>query len=153
MSNILEYRKVNPRMAYAVLTSTYRHLWYLTPQLVVLALTDTGLEDRTREEMARALHSQERKLIKTGKPTFPLLSYGATLVRGDMAGLVAPESWLVFDLLELSSSQDWLLASTSTWHLSKDYIKLQVQHLPRQYSLTGTGTGTCTCTCTGDSVI
>ena len=27
MSSILEYRKVNPRMAYAVLSSTYRHLY------------------------------------------------------------------------------------------------------------------------------
>ena len=53
------------------------------------------------------------------------------MVRGNMAGLVAPESWLVFDLLKLSSAQDWLLASTSTWHLSKDCIKLQVQHWPR----------------------
>ena len=33
------------------------------------------------------------------------------MVRGDMAG---PESWLVFDLLELSSAQDWLLAPPPT---------------------------------------
>ena len=122
---------MNPRVSYGVLSSTYRHLWYLTPQPVVLALTDTRLEDRTREKMARTLHSRERKQIQTGKPIFPVLPYGATMVRGDMAGLVGPKSWLVFDLLELTGAQDWLLASATTWHLSKDYTKLQVQHWSR----------------------
>ena len=126
MSNILEYRKVNPRLAYAVLSSNYRHLWYLMPRLITLALTDTGLEDTVREGMARALHCQERGQIKTGKPVFPVLSHGATMARRDMAGVVGPESWLVFDLLKLSGDQDWLLASASTWHLSRDYSKLEV---------------------------
>ena len=108
-----------------------------------MALTDTGLEDRTREKMAKTLHSQERKQIETGKPSFPVLAHGASMMRGDMAELVGPKSWLVFDLLELSGAQDWLLASANTWHLSKDYTKLQVN--------TGPG-GTvvyCTCLCTG----
>ena len=126
MSNILEYRKVNPQLAFAVLSSTYRHLWYLTPQLITLALTDAGLEDTVREGMAKALHSQERVQIKTGKPVFPVLNHGATMVRGDMAGLVGPESWLVFDLLQLAGDQDWLLASASTWHLSRNYKQLQI---------------------------
>ena len=128
MRNILEYRKMNARLSYAVLSSTYRHLWYLTPQLVTLALTDTGLEDSSREEVARALHTQERGKVETGKPTFPILSHGATMMRGNMWLLVGPESWLVFDLLDLSGAQDWLLAPVSTWHLSKDYSKLQVQY-------------------------
>ena len=55
---------MNARLSYAVLSSTYRHLWYLTPQLVTLALTDTGLEDSSREEMARALHTQERGKVE-----------------------------------------------------------------------------------------
>ena len=75
--------------------------------------------------MARALHSQERVQISIGKPTFPLLPFGATMVRGDMSVLVGPESWLVFNLLHLGGAQDWMLASTSSWHLSKDYTRLQ----------------------------
>ena len=41
MSSILQYRQVYPKLAYEVLTCTYRHLWYLTPHLVIMALTDT----------------------------------------------------------------------------------------------------------------
>jgi hypothetical protein len=88
MSGILEYRKVNPSLSYAVLRSTYRHLWYLTPQLITLALADTGLEDRTRQEMARELYSMDRNTTKTGKPNFPILSYGATISRENMSSLV-----------------------------------------------------------------
>ena len=32
----------------------------------------------------------------------------------------------MFNLLELSGDQDWLLASANTWHLSMAYNKLQV---------------------------
>ena len=74
--------------------------------------------------MASALHRQERKLIKTGMPTFPVLTYGAKYARENMSMLIGPESWLVFDLLNLSGSQDWLLTPTSEWHLSPDYMKL-----------------------------
>ena len=48
MSGILEYRKVKPVLAWDVLHSAYGHLWYLTPQLVILALCDKGLEKETR---------------------------------------------------------------------------------------------------------
>ena len=61
-----------------------------------------------------------------------------------MAVLVGPESLLVFDLLELSGTQDWLLTSATIWHFSKDYTKLQVQHWYRWYSGTCTGRDTVT---------
>ena len=124
MTGILKYRAINPSLYFAVVSSTYRHLWYLTPQLIPLALTDLELEDTSRVEMASALHRQERKVIKTGKPTFPVLTYGAKYARENMSMLIGPESWLVFDLLNLSGSQDWLLTPTSEWHLSPDYMKL-----------------------------
>ena len=34
-------------------------------------------------------------------------------------------SWIVFDLQNLSDSQDWLLTPTSEWNLSPDYMKLE----------------------------
>lgn len=50
MSSMFEYRKVSPQLSCDVLGITYRHLWYLTPQLITLALKDTGLEDNSREK-------------------------------------------------------------------------------------------------------
>jgi hypothetical protein len=126
ISSITQYRLINPKLAYEVLSCTYRHLWYLTPQLVTLALTDTGLEDSSREKMARVLHSQDRVKVKTGKPVFPVLPYGATKSREDMSSMVGEGSWLIFDLLKLTGPQDWLLTPVSTWPSSSDYVQLLV---------------------------
>ena len=98
---------------------------YWGKQLITLALIDKGLEDSNMQEMTKVLHRQERKVIKTGKPSFPVLMYGATVTRQNMSVLIQPESWLVFDLLKLSGSQDWLLTPISDWSLSPDYIKLE----------------------------
>ena len=124
MTGILEYRKYNSSLAYEVLSSTYRHLWYLTPQLITLALTDIHLEDSTRDEMAKELYNKERKKIETGKPSFPVLPYGAKVMRENMSTLVGVESWLLFDLLGIPGPQDWLLTPVSTWHISPCYAKL-----------------------------
>ena len=124
MSSILEYRKVNSRLSFEVLRSAYRHLCYLTPQLITLSLTDTGLEDKNRQDIASELHSKDRLDISTGKPMFPMITYGPTVTRENMSSLVGPESWLVFNLLNITGSQDWLLSPITTWPLSPEYKKL-----------------------------
>ena len=43
-----------------------------------------------------------------------------------MSTLIGPGSWLVFDLLKLTGPQDWLLSPTSVWHLSPEYMKLDI---------------------------
>ena len=131
MSGILEYRVVNPGLAYKVLKSCYRHTWYLTPQLVTLALADRELDNKTKEEMAKTLHGLERNEVKLGKPIFPQLPYGATEARKEMSKLIGPESWLVLDLLQLIGPQDWLLAPASTWHNMPEFCMLEqfAQHL------------------------
>ena len=60
---------------------------------------------------------------KNGKPTFHLLENGPKAARHDMSTFVALSSWLVFDILELTGPQDWLLDSVSTWHLAPDIQK------------------------------
>ena len=62
--------QLRPRIAFAVLQSAFRHLWYLVPQLVILALADRDLEDGTKEEMGKKLHSSERKVIMSGSQCF-----------------------------------------------------------------------------------
>ena len=58
MVNIHRYRLVTrPKIAMSLLQSCSRHLWYLVPQTVVLALADPGLCARQKEEMARKLQS------------------------------------------------------------------------------------------------
>ena len=106
MKNMLNYRLTRPTVSFTVLQSCYRHLWYLCPQTIVLALADKGLDNSQKEEMAKKLYSLERMVIKTGKPRFPVLDWSGEERRiPDMASLVTTESWLVFDLLGLTGTQ------------------------------------------------
>ena len=76
--------------------------------------------------MAKMLHSLKREKIRTGKPNFPLLEYGPKAARQDMSTLVDSSSWLVFDILELTGHQDWLLEPAFTWHLAPEFKQLEV---------------------------
>lgn len=131
MGGVLEYRKENSGLAWHVLQSCNRHLWYLTPQLIMLALADPELEEDMKEKMAKKLFSMDRRPIKTGKPTFPVLPFGATKAREAMQELVGPESWLIPDLVGLTGPQDWLLEPASTWHSNPQFCQLEkfAQHL------------------------
>ena len=57
MSHLMKYRLRRPVLSWNLLQSARNHMWYLTPQLVILALVDSALEDVERESVARALHA------------------------------------------------------------------------------------------------
>ena len=125
-SKILKYRMVEPKAAFEMIDKIRRHLWYTTAQAIPLALADTELQDEEREELAKAIHRQPRELIKTGRPQFPELDWqGEGNKRPRLATLVNPNSWLMFQLLNLQDSQDWLLTPCSMWQLFGDNRKLE----------------------------
>jgi hypothetical protein len=92
-----------------VLQSAYRHLWYVCPQTVVLALVDMGMDDHEREAMARTLHATERIKIEKGKPVFPLVDWrtgeDGEVIIPSMSTFVTSETWLAFELLGLTGPQ------------------------------------------------
>ena len=71
MHNMLKYHQTHHIRAFTVLQSCYRYLWYLIPQTVVFTLADPGLCTKVKENMAKKLHSLERREIPSGDPVFP----------------------------------------------------------------------------------
>ena len=123
---ILRYREVEPRIAFEVLKSCRRHHWYLTGQMVTLALTDPGLSKEEKEELARRIHGTERIAIDMGKPSFPVLDWTCDPnIRPSLASMVTPDSWLIFNILQLLGPQDWLQTPSAMWHLFEEYRKLE----------------------------
>ena len=127
MVKILKYRQmVKPSITFSIMQSCYRHLWYLVPQTVVFALADPGLADSQKERMAKKLHSQERKMIERGKPNFPDIDFsGEEIHLPDMSAFVSSDSWLVFDMLGLTGSQDWLTIPPNLWNNFQEFKKLK----------------------------
>ena len=125
MANMIKYRLTRPRISFAVLQSCYRHMWYITPQLIPLALADENLEDSIKEQVAMTLFNTERKEIMSGKPPFPVLPFGAEYTRQDMSSLISSDSWLIFQLLDLQGPQDWLQMPANLWNLFENFQVLQ----------------------------
>ena len=67
--DLVRYEHFELMLARAARTSIRRHLWYLTPELVVLCLFDNHLPEEEKQIMAAALHQVNRPaLFATGKP-------------------------------------------------------------------------------------
>ena len=125
MSDMVKYWMVQPKLAFQCLQSCYRHLWYLTPQLVIFALCDKDTDIGEKEEMAKKLFSIPRpEKINLGKPTFPQVLFGADGTTPKLSTFVTEKSWLLFDLLELKDSQEWLQTPPTMWEMFSDYRKL-----------------------------
>ena len=97
------------------------HLWYETGQMIPLSLCDSGLSDDEREKLGKAILSQPREAIKLGKPKFPDMVWPG--VRPSVAHFVTPDSWLLFDLLELTG--EWLSVPCKFWPNFGEYSKLE----------------------------
>ena len=121
MAKMMRYCLEKPLLAWTVLQSAKRHLWYLTPQLVTLALGDKNLSNEERERMAKILHASPRNHIDMGKPVFPILDWSGGVERPDLSMFIDSKSWLIFDLLELTGPQNWLFLSCNQWEILSKY--------------------------------
>ena len=91
---------------------------------MVFALADPGLPDNQKENMAKKLHSLEKSTVPLGKPQFPFIDFsGEEIKLSDLSELVSSDSWLVFDKLGLTGSQDWLSIPPNLWKNFKEFRK------------------------------
>ena len=89
-----------------MLQSCYRQFWYLTGELVIMALVDSEVDREEKESLARVLHGTPRRTEKTGsgKPVFPVISclLTPTPTPPALSTMVTPDSWNLFDRLGLT---------------------------------------------------
>lgn len=121
LSAMYLYRQeVNEEPGQAAINSCQRHLWYLTQELVVLALFDEKHSSLFRSVMALKLFNTNRpKTFSHGKPIFPVITENVPF----LLDLIGERSWLLFDLLQLKGSQDWMQLQPKYWNLMEDYRK------------------------------
>ena len=124
----------NPTVADACLKSFERHLWYLTPQLVVLSLANDDIPTEQLREMAQELNSTPRpEVFRIGKPEFPRgICFKDTAWPEDgntlrLSNLIKPESWLIFHLLQMSECDvvAFLQQEVHRWGSLPGYQKLK----------------------------
>ena len=89
-----------------VLEAFYRQLWYLTGEMIPLALLCSSLPTSEREDLARALHGITRGMPRVGKPLFPTITVllKPYPTRPLMDTFVTNDCWAIFDRLGLCGS-------------------------------------------------
>ena len=123
INDMQKYSSLQPAVSNACLDSCKRHLWYLTPQLIVFALCDEGLQTGTREQLAKALFdSPKPAAFDSGKPEFPKVKMNKEISIREQ--LITESSWLLFSILGLDHPE-WLQLSVSEWDQNPDYCKLR----------------------------
>lgn len=118
--SMLAYAVVNPEISQSAIHAFKRHLWYLTTEMIPLALwSDKVPADERRALADRLLAVKSDNALITpqhrfgtgfGKPRFPTdtITMSTTL-----ADLVGPDSWFIFYNLQLDS--EFLMHDVAHW--------------------------------------
>lgn len=117
------YKEECVDIANSALKSCSRHCWYLTEELVIIAIFNEDLSCFTRSLLARKLFNTPKpKSFIIGKPKFPVFVSELPL----LSSLIGPRSWLLFSLMGLTNCQtDWLQLPPEYWGVLENYRSLK----------------------------
>ena len=112
---------IDPELAEAVLTSQYRHMWYLTEELVIFSLADSGTSDDTKARVVASMLAAGRPQdFPPGKPVMkPELLRGRDPDAPQLHEFVGTRSWLIFHLFNLNV--DWMQLPPAQWEMNADF--------------------------------
>ena len=107
----LEFQRSYGSVGLAVMRSMERQAWFLTEQLVILALADEDVPKEERDLMVENLMKVDvPEEFLLGKPTLPEMSQETKL-----ADLIGDQSWSLLSLLEIGKEEvkTWMEADVS----------------------------------------
>ena len=118
------YRTVDAVVADAALASCYRHLMYVVPEMVVLALFDDDVPNQEQAAMSNALRACPRPNVlppgKPGQPSFTPQIRKLTDAKPCLSEFITEKSWLLFHLIDADTQ--WLSEPVETWHQIPAYL-------------------------------
>lgn len=129
----LQYKAVNPTVAKSAVVALSRHLWYLTAEMVPLALFSEATPSVERHNLAERLLAvrseaediqnipRDRFGTGFGKPHFPSDITEST----SLADFVSCDSWFIFSLLDLNS--DFLNTDVNGWIALPSYLSSKLK--------------------------
>ena len=105
-------------MVNQVQASLKRHMWYLSEELVPLALCDQGVSNETKDDIVSAMLNTGRPHdIPPQKPLMHTRLLEKTQVNLDL--FVGERSWLMFQLLGINTC--WMHEQSREWPQNAEY--------------------------------
>jgi len=122
------YKSVHPEISKSAIRSFNLHLWYLTEEMVPLALWSNKVPAEARRALANGLLAikpddnlstpQNRFGTGFGKPRFPeTITLSTTLA--DLVGKLGTDSWFTFHILQLDPQ--FMVEDVADWSNSASY--------------------------------
>ena len=129
LKDLDSYREIDAEVACVALKAFKNHLWYLTAELVPLALfgndIDTGMKQAMVDKILqfpKSFFPAHRFGAAFGKPRFPTLPDSIQGI--DLTYFVGEDSWFFFATLNLLDD-NLLLTPVSEWEKMQSYQRIQ----------------------------
>lgn len=91
---VMTFRNYYPALGDVLLVSMQRHTWYLTQELVILAIADADLDNSVKQEMlVKLLQNQVPETFALEKPDLPTI-----LPSTSLPDLIGPKSWFLLQV-------------------------------------------------------
>lgn len=125
INNLINYRKIDKPCADAAIKAFAAHLWYLTEELVPLALFSSQVDSNIKVKMVHKLTNSERKLCTKrhgtgfGKPAFPIIPQ-ETSDDLDLSQFIGVDSWSFFEIMRLD--KEFLHKPISDWESDPGFV-------------------------------
>ena len=116
---LIQYEMIDMNTAQSATQAPNRHLWYLTAEMVPLALFRHDVPETERRALADALLDVKQPTLQTplnqfsagwGKPKFPSVTIS---LRTRLCELVGVDSWFTIHLLQLNVYHSFIFQSVN----------------------------------------
>ena len=114
-----KFSSIDPDISKVAMAVMRKHSWYLTEELVPMALVSEKVDDETKRLLASSICSAEREQTRLGKPQLPELpSDVAQVEKLTLVQFVGPRSDSIFNGLGISTA---LLEKSPPWDDDAEY--------------------------------
>lgn len=122
--NAKRYSCVDLAISDEVVKSVHRQMFYLTEEMVMLALCDKDTDNSEKKDLVQALLRQDRpQQFAPQKPKFKVeLLLNKNHDEPKLTDFVGPRSWLIFDIFDVDVL--WMQYPPSDWDQQPEYQRL-----------------------------
>ena len=128
LNDLTNYQEIDKLSANTAIKAFSNHLWYLTEELVPVALFSDSVKDVTKKKIVNKLKSFEKKLCSKrfgsgfGKPIFPDIPKD-NVDSIDLSRFIGEDSWSIFMLMKLDCG--FLDTPVEEWSSDDRYLQIR----------------------------
>lgn len=122
IENLLKYESIDKKISEKGINKMINHLWYLSPELVALALFDPTVQNTVKSQMATKILTNQaeenEKCSRNMRPKLKKEQLPKSLEKG-LPALITSETYLLFKRLNINT--EFLEKDPATWPQNINY--------------------------------